>query len=496
MIELGVTPTLIQPVIICGGSGTRLWPLSREHHPKQLHALNGERTLLQETAGALRSGLEGSVEPLVVCNESAPLHGGRAAARASACKPKAILLEPVGRGTAPALTLAAVPRRHGRRPGAAASCRPTMSSRDDDAFRARCSAAPRCAQPGLHRRPSACRRPRAETGYGYIRAGRATPGRAVHRRASSRSPMRRPRAGIRRVAASTLEQRHVRGARVGVARRDRQLPQGHPRGVRARVPAGQARRRLPARRADAFDGCPSDSIDYAVMERITTSHASPSGRRARWTRAGPTSARGTRCGRSARRTRRQRDRTATCTSPTRRNALVLRAAAAWSACVGLEDLVVVETPDAVLVAHKDKRAGRGQAGRRALKAQGRTETLAAPQGAPPLGQLRQHRARRALPGQAHRGGARRRAVAADAPPPRRALDRGARHRAGDARRRDVPAHRERIDLHPDRHAAPPGEPRQGAARASSRCSPAATSARTTSCASRTPTAGRDPLYQT
>jgi mannose-1-phosphate guanylyltransferase/mannose-6-phosphate isomerase len=47
MIELGVTPTMIQPVIICGGSGTRLWPLSREHHPKPLHALNGERTLLQ-----------------------------------------------------------------------------------------------------------------------------------------------------------------------------------------------------------------------------------------------------------------------------------------------------------------------------------------------------------------------------------------------------------------------------------------------------------------
>ena len=41
---------MIQPVILCGGAGTRLWPLSREHHPKPLHAVNGERTLLQETA--------------------------------------------------------------------------------------------------------------------------------------------------------------------------------------------------------------------------------------------------------------------------------------------------------------------------------------------------------------------------------------------------------------------------------------------------------------
>ncbi|HEX6155235.1 MAG TPA: sugar phosphate nucleotidyltransferase, partial [Burkholderiales bacterium] len=39
----------MQPVILCGGSGTRLWPLSREYHPKPLHAVNGERTLLQET---------------------------------------------------------------------------------------------------------------------------------------------------------------------------------------------------------------------------------------------------------------------------------------------------------------------------------------------------------------------------------------------------------------------------------------------------------------
>src|SRR3954471_7615853 len=54
LIELAVTPTLIQPVVLCGGSGTRLWPLSREHHPKPLHALNGEHTLLQDTAARCR----------------------------------------------------------------------------------------------------------------------------------------------------------------------------------------------------------------------------------------------------------------------------------------------------------------------------------------------------------------------------------------------------------------------------------------------------------
>src|SRR5512145_2497518 len=97
----------IQPVLLCGGSGTRLWPLSREQYPKQLLALNGDRTLLQATA--LRAmGLAGEVAaPIVVCNEE---HRFLVAEqlREIDVRARAIMLEPVGRGTAPALTLAAL----------------------------------------------------------------------------------------------------------------------------------------------------------------------------------------------------------------------------------------------------------------------------------------------------------------------------------------------------------------------------------------------------
>ena len=93
------------PVILSGGAGTRLWPLSRELLPKQLLALTGERTMLQETAARL-AGFPGATGPIVVCNEA---HRFLVAEqlREMGMPPTAILLEPVGRNTAPAIALAA-----------------------------------------------------------------------------------------------------------------------------------------------------------------------------------------------------------------------------------------------------------------------------------------------------------------------------------------------------------------------------------------------------
>ena len=97
------------PVILAGGGGTRLWPLSREYYPKQFLSLFSERSLLQETLLRLE-GLKGKIavlDPLIVCNEEHRFLAMEQAIQAGVI-PQAIILEPEGRNTAPALTIAAI----------------------------------------------------------------------------------------------------------------------------------------------------------------------------------------------------------------------------------------------------------------------------------------------------------------------------------------------------------------------------------------------------
>jgi len=97
---------MIVPVILAGGSGTRLWPLSREMYPKQLINIINDKTMLQETLIRL-SGLEDMGNPIVICNDN---HRFMVAEqlREIEITAESILLEPVGRNTAPALAIAAL----------------------------------------------------------------------------------------------------------------------------------------------------------------------------------------------------------------------------------------------------------------------------------------------------------------------------------------------------------------------------------------------------
>ena len=96
----------IIPIILSGGSGTRLWPLSRKQYPKQYLPLAGDNTMLQETILRL-NGLDNLVDPIIICNVD---HRFLVAEQCQqiGIKNPIILLEPVGRNTAPAIAAAAL----------------------------------------------------------------------------------------------------------------------------------------------------------------------------------------------------------------------------------------------------------------------------------------------------------------------------------------------------------------------------------------------------
>ena len=98
----------LQPIILSGGSGTRLWPLSRQSYPKQYLQLNStsKYSLLQNTQLRL-SGIKNIEDPIIVCNEEHRFITAEQM-REINIKPKSIILESQGRNTAPAIAMAAL----------------------------------------------------------------------------------------------------------------------------------------------------------------------------------------------------------------------------------------------------------------------------------------------------------------------------------------------------------------------------------------------------
>ena len=344
---------MMQPVILCGGSGTRLWPLSREHHPKPLHAVNGERTLLQETA------LRCQGEPLVICNETHRFLVQEQLRRAGV-RPRTILLESKGRGTAAALTLSAI--------HAITADDPVLLAMPSDHFIANRDA----FQKAMARGAALAEQGRIvafgvpptapETGYGYIRANgedleafveKPDAATAAQYLASGQYLWN---AGIFAVRASVWLDAIAEFRNDIFKACERAYRQGRRDGVFYRVDAA------------AFSDCPSDSIDYAVMEKATGAMAVSLD--AGWSDVGAWDALWDLEEKNADGNVIHGDVHAADT----RNALLI-AQHRLLACVGLEDVVVVETPDAVMVARKDKAQAIGPLVAK-LKAAGRAECLA------------------------------------------------------------------------------------------------------------------------
>jgi mannose-1-phosphate guanylyltransferase/mannose-6-phosphate isomerase len=344
---------MVQPVILCGGSGTRLWPLSREHHPKPLHAVNGERTLLQQTASRCAG------DPLVVCNESHRFLVQEQLRRAGV-RARSVILEPKGRGTAPALTLAAI--------HAVTADDPVLVAMPSDHFIARADA----FQQALERGVAAAAKgsivafgvPPAgpEPGYGYIRARGDYIDAFVEKPDAARAQEYFAsgdylwNAGIFAVRASVWIDA-IGGFQPQILKAcERAYRQGRRDGGFMRVDAAE------------FAQCPVDSIDYAVMERV--SDAMVVRLDAGWSDIGAWDALWGVEAKDASGNVIHGDVHAADT----KNALLI-AQHRLLACVGLEDVVVVETPDAVMVARKDKAQAVGALVAN-LKAAGRAECLA------------------------------------------------------------------------------------------------------------------------
>ena len=268
-----MTDQRIVPVILSGGSGTRLWPVSRESFPKQLWPLVSDRSMLQETA--LRAVGPGFAPPIVVCNQE---HRFLIAEqlRAAGIDGARILLEPVGRNSAPAIAAAAVLVAQDSPDAVLWMMAADASIADAAALQTALAEAAKAARAGyvvtFGMKPTA-----PETGYGYIEPGAPLP-QADGVFAVARF-LEKPDAGT--AERLVCGGRHfwnsgmfVFTAATLLAELEAHAPDVLP-AVRAAVAARTADLDFIRLGVEAFSACPSISIDYAVAERTAKAAVVP-----------------------------------------------------------------------------------------------------------------------------------------------------------------------------------------------------------------------------
>ncbi len=357
----------IHPVILSGGAGVRLWPMSREQYPKQFLPLCSERSMLQDTANRV-SDAGRFADPLIVCNQEHRFviaeqmrQAGRGAAR--------IVLEPVGRNTAPAAAVAALIVAEQDPDGQILLLPADHAIQDQGSFLQAIATASAAASSGLLTTfgivPTA-----PETGYGYIRRGDAVDGHdgAFRVAAFVEKP---PREQAERYLAEKNFFWNSGMFLLPVRQYLAELERWAPAVLDAcRASLARGRSDLDFFRLDeeAFAASPNISIDYAVMERTEAAAVVPCS--IGWTDVGAWSALweigekdqgGNVCHGDA-------------VAWDSRDCYVRSEDGALVALLGMENAVVVATEDAILVAAKD-RAQDIKPLVEHLKTQGRSEPL-------------------------------------------------------------------------------------------------------------------------
>ena len=337
--------TTIVPVILSGGSGTRLWPMSRASFPKQLWPLLSAQSLLQETA--LRAHEVSLAAPVVVCNEEHRFLIAEQLREAGIESPR-ILLEPVGRNSAPAIAAAALLVAE-TDPKAvlwlmAADAAMTQPEALQAAMRSAASGAEKGLVVTFGMKPT-----RPETGYGYIEVGQPVPGldgvntvKAFREKPDLAQAEQFLKAGDYLWNSGMF----VFTAETLIREMDQHAPDVME-GVRAAVAARKSDLFFERLGVEEFRGVPDISIDYAVAERSSNVAVVPAD--LGWSDVGSWDALWDISNKDAEGNVAVGD----VLIEDSHNSYV-RSEKYLTAVAGVDDLVVVTTDDAVLVTHRDR----------------------------------------------------------------------------------------------------------------------------------------------